>query len=154
MPSRSQLVGRTREIETLARLVGQARAGRGSVALIEGEPGIGKTRLLSEMLRSAGSLGFDVLLGTGEELERDRPFGPIAAALGLAPDAPDPRRAHIGRLLKPGHDIAGIWERGPTLRYQILDSILDLVEDLSALRPIALGLDDLQWSDASTLLVA
>jgi tetratricopeptide (TPR) repeat protein len=153
VPSRSQLVGRTLEIETLARLVGQARAGRGSVALIEGEPGIGKTRLLREMLRSAGSLGFDVLLGTGEELERDRPFGPIVAALGLAPDAPDPRRADIGRLLKPGHDVAGIWERGPALRYQVLDSILDLVEDLSALRPVAMGLDDLQWADASTLLV-
>jgi DNA-binding CsgD family transcriptional regulator/tetratricopeptide (TPR) repeat protein len=153
VPSRSQLVGRAWEMETLTRLVEQARGGRGSVAWIEGEPGIGKTRLLSEMLRSAGSLGFDVLLGTAEELERDRPFGSIAAALGLAPDAPDPRRADIARLLGPGHDVPGIWERGPALRYQVLDSILDLVEDLSATRPIALGLDDLQWADASTLLV-
>ncbi len=95
MPSRSQLVGRTREMETLTRLLEQARAGRGSAALIEGEPGIGKTRVLTEMLRSAGPLGCDVLLGTAEELERDRPFGPIAAALGLVPDARDPRRADI-----------------------------------------------------------
>jgi len=148
------LVGREREMQTLGRLVEQARAGRGSVALIEGEPGIGKTRLLREALRLAEARGFEVALGAGEELERDRPFGPIAAALGLAPEASDPRRAEIARLLRPGHDVAGAWERGPALRYEVLEAILDLVEDLSALRPIAVGLDDLQWADASTLLVA
>jgi len=123
------------------------------VALIEGEPGIGKSRLLGEVLDSARSLGFEVLLGAGEELERDRPFGPIVAALGLAPEASDPRRVDIARLLRPGYDVGEAWDRGPALRYQVLNSILDLVEDLSALRPIALGLDDLQWADASTLLV-
>jgi DNA-binding CsgD family transcriptional regulator len=153
MPSRSSLVGREREIETLYRLLEQARTGSGSVVLIAGEPGIGKTRLIRETLSLAEALGFAVLLGAGEELARDRPFGPVAAALGLASGASDPRRANIARLLKPGHDATGEWERGPALRYQVLDSILDLVEDLSAARPIALALDDLQWADASTLLV-
>jgi DNA-binding CsgD family transcriptional regulator len=147
-----ELVGRERELRTLGRLLERARAGRGSVALIEGEPGIGKTRLLSDTLSSAGALGLEVLVGTGQELERDRPFGPIAAALGLEVDASDPRRARIARLLRPG-DHADSWERGPALRYQVLDSILALVEDLSAARPVALGLDDLQWADPSTLLV-
>ena len=153
MPNRSPLVGRERELVTLGRLVEQAHAGRGAVALIEREPGIGKSRLLGEVLDSARSLGFEVLLGAGEELERDRPFGPIVAALGLAPEASDPRRVDIARLLRPGYDVGEAWDRGPALRYQVLNSILDLVEDLSALRPIALGLDDLQWADASTLLV-
>jgi DNA-binding CsgD family transcriptional regulator len=153
VPSRSPLVGRRREVETLGRLVEQARAGRGAVALIEGEPGIGKTHLLGEALVSARALGFDVSMGAGAELERDRPFGPIVGALGLVPGAFDPRRTAIAQALTPGHDLTGAWERGPALRYQVLDSILDLVEDLSMLRPIALGLDDLQWADVSTLLV-
>ena len=46
MPSRSPLVGREREMETLRRLLERALTGRGSVVLIEGEPGIGKTRLI------------------------------------------------------------------------------------------------------------
>jgi len=153
VPSRSPLVGREREVATLGRLLEQARAGRGSVALIEGEPGIGKTRLLGEMVGSAAALGFDVARGAGQELERDRPFSPIDAALGLVPQASDPRRMAIARLLRPGHDVGEAWERGPALRYQVLDSILDLVEDLSAIRPVAMGLDDLQWADASTMLV-
>lgn len=153
MPSRSSLVGREREIETLSRLLEQARSGSGSVVLIAGEPGIGKTRLIRETLNRAQALGFAVLLGAGEELARDRPFGPVAAALGLTSGASDPRRANIAQLLKPGPDATGMWERGPALRYQVLDSILDLVEDLSAARSVALALDDLQWADASTLLV-
>ncbi len=153
MPGRSKLVGRDWEIATLRRLVERARAGRGSVALIEGEPGIGKTRLLGEALRLAGELGFDVALGAGRELERDRPFGPVSEALGFAPEASDPRRAAIARLLRPVPDAAGAWERGPALRYQVLESILGLVEDLGATGPVALGLDDLQWADVSTLLV-
>jgi DNA-binding CsgD family transcriptional regulator/tetratricopeptide (TPR) repeat protein len=146
-------VGREREIETLHRLLEQARTGSGSVVLIEGEPGIGKTRLIRETLSLAEALGFVVLRGAGEELVRDRPFGPVRAALGLASGASDPRRANIARLLKPGPDATGVWERGPALRYQVLDSVLDLVEDLSAARPVALAFDDLQWADASTLLV-
>jgi DNA-binding CsgD family transcriptional regulator len=153
MPSRSSLVGRKHEIETLHRLLERARAGSGSVALVAGEPGIGKTRLIRETLSLAEALGFAVLRGAGEELARDRPFGPVAAALGLTSGASDPRRANIAQLLKPGPDATGVWERGPALRYQVLDSILDLVEDLSAARPVALALDDLQWADASTLLV-
>ena len=66
VPSRSPLVGREREVETLGRLLEQARAGRGAVALIEGEPGIGKTRLLAEMVGSAAALGFDVARGAGQ----------------------------------------------------------------------------------------
>jgi DNA-binding CsgD family transcriptional regulator len=153
MPSRSPLVGRERELQTLGRLLERALTGHGSLALIEGEPGIGKTRLLEETLKTARTRGFEVLVGTGEELERDRPFGPVVAALGLTLGASDERRAGIARLLRPDDDAAGAWERGPALRYQVLESILGLVEDLSAAGPVAIGLDDVQWADASTLLV-
>ena len=152
MRSRSPLVGRASEMESLGRLLDRARAGRGSVALIEGEPGIGKTRLLGEMLAEAGALGFVVLQGAAEEMEQDRPFGPIAEALSLRLDAGDPRRSAIARLMRPNGD-AEAREGGPVSRYQVLEAVVDLVEDLSATRPIALGLDDVHCADASTLLV-
>lgn len=152
MRSRSPLVGRAPEMESLGRLLDRARAGRGSVALIEGEPGIGKTRLLGEMLAEAGALGFVVLQGAAEEMEQDLPFGPIAEALSLRLDAGDPRRSAIARLMRPNGD-AEAREGGPVSRYQVLEAVVDLVEDLSATGPIALGLDDVHWADASTLLV-
>ena len=96
MRSLSPLVGRAPEMESLGRLLKKARAGRGSVALIEGEPGIGKTRLLGETLAEAGALGFVVIQGSAEEMEQDRPFGLIVEALSLRLDAEDPRR------IKPG----------------------------------------------------
>ena len=152
MRSRSPFVGRAPEMESLGRLLDKARAGRGSVALIEGEPGIGKTRLLGETLAEAGALGFVVLQGAAEEMEQDRPFGPIVEALSLRLDAGDPRRSAIARLMGPNGD-AETWEGGPVGRYQVLESVVDLVEDLAVTRPIALGLDDVHWADASTLLV-
>src|SRR5439155_2453104 len=150
--SRSPFVGRAPEMESLGRLLKKARAGRGSVALIEGEPGIGKTRLLGETLAEAGALGFVVIQGSAEEMEQDRPFGLIVEALSLRLDAEDPRRSRIARLMGPNGD-AETWDGGPVGRYQVLESVLDLIEDLATTRPIALGLDDVHWADASTLLV-
>jgi DNA-binding CsgD family transcriptional regulator/tetratricopeptide (TPR) repeat protein len=153
VPSRSPLVGREREMETLGRLLERARDGSGSVTLIEGESGIGKTRLLHETLGRAAELGFTSLSGAGEELTRDRPFGLLAAALGLARDASDPRRANVARLLMPGRLGRHTSLEGPARRYQVLESILVLLEELAADGPIVLALDDVQWADASTLLV-
>jgi len=150
---RVPLVDREVEVGTLLKLLEESRTGPGAIALIQGEPGIGKTRLLEEALSKAGSHGFSVFRGASEEWERDRPFGAIADALGLGPDASDPRRAEIGELLKRTHGAGGAAGQGPALRYVVLEAILGLVEDLSTERPIALAVDDLHWADASTLLV-
>ena len=139
-------------MESLGRLLVKARAGRGSVALIEGEPGIGKTRLLGETLAEARALGFVVMQGAAEEMEQDRPFGLIVDALSFRLDAADPRRSAIARLMGPNGD-AETRDGGPVGRYQVLEYVLDLVEDHAATQPIALALDDVHWADASTLLV-
>jgi predicted ATPase len=68
-------------------------AGHPAVILIEGEAGIGKTRLLDEVLADARGRGMQVAAGQAEELERTRPFGLMAGMFGCARDSPDPRRA-------------------------------------------------------------
>src|SRR5215471_2891122 len=59
-----------------------ARPSTGS--LLAGEAGIGKTRLLAEVLEDARGRGMQVAGGRAEELERTRPFGVLTAALGCA----------------------------------------------------------------------
>ena len=61
------LVGRDRELTTLARLLEGARRGHSGIALVAGEPGIGKTRLLLELARRARADKWHVLLGRAYE---------------------------------------------------------------------------------------
>src|SRR5262249_13677830 len=60
---------------------GDARTGRGGVVIIEGEAGIGKSRLLTEVVGKASRSGFRVLLGRCHESEQILPFGPWVEAL-------------------------------------------------------------------------
>jgi transcriptional regulator with XRE-family HTH domain len=75
------LVGRERELETLTQLMELVRAGQGAVALLAGEPGIGKTRLLHELAHRARSRGWQVLLGRAYEPTGLPPYLPIVEPL-------------------------------------------------------------------------
>jgi predicted ATPase len=77
------LYGRQAEISELGQALDRAASGHLAVVLIEGEPGIGKTRLLAEALDAARGRRLQVATAGAEELERSRPFGVIAEALGL-----------------------------------------------------------------------
>src|SRR4051794_13768788 len=77
----AELLEREDELQELARAVEHACGGRGSLVLIEGPPGIGKTRLL-EAARAEGRSGaLRVLSGRASELDRDFPFGVIRQLL-------------------------------------------------------------------------
>ena len=91
--------GRAAEIAVLGDAVDRVVSGRPAVVLIEGEAGIGKTRLLAGVLEDARGRGMQVAAGRAEELERTRPFGLVAAAFGCVRSSPDPRRAAIAALL-------------------------------------------------------
>jgi DNA-binding CsgD family transcriptional regulator/tetratricopeptide (TPR) repeat protein len=147
--------GREAEIKALGEALDRVAAGGPAIVLVEGEAGIGKTRLLAEALEDARGRGMRVAAGRAEELERTRPFGVLAAMFGCTRSSPDPRRAVIAGLLAA----PGAGEQGPItvtsdpgLRFRVVDAFTDLVEELALDGPLFLGLDDLQWADPSSLL--
>jgi DNA-binding CsgD family transcriptional regulator/tetratricopeptide (TPR) repeat protein len=151
------LVPRLRGREAEQRVLGEAldRVASGSLAvlLIEGEAGIGKTRLLKEGLAGAAARGMQVAAGGAEELERSRPFGLLAGAFGCVPASGDPRRAAIGALLSArgssGKSPVTVTS-DPGLQFRVVDAFGDLVEALALSGPVVIGLDDLQWADPSS----
>ena len=150
----SRLRGRTVELRTLVDALGRAAGGRPAIVVVEGEAGIGKSRLLAEALEAARSRGLQVVAGRGQDLERNRPFGLLADGFGCSRSSPDPRRAAIAALLAThgGDRGATTVSSDPALQFQAVDAFLDLVEALAPRGPLVLGLDDLQWADPSSLL--
>jgi class 3 adenylate cyclase/DNA-binding CsgD family transcriptional regulator len=144
----SSLVGRDAELARIAGALEAARAGKGSVIVLEGEGGIGKSRLADEAVSRATALGIRAFRGASHELERARPFGAAIEAFAIETGSPDPRRAEIAGMLREGAN-------GPAeLRFGVADAIADLVDELVVRTPGLLVLDDLHWADPSTLLVA
>jgi DNA-binding CsgD family transcriptional regulator len=148
------LRGRGPEAAALAEALDIVAAGRPALVLVEGEAGIGKTRLLEHALADARARGMQVARGRAEELEQTRPFGLVAAAFGCERPAADPRRAAIGDLLaSPVGDGGPVTVTSdPGLRFRVVDAFADLAEALALAGPLVIGVDDLQWADASSLL--
>lgn len=144
----SPLLGREPEWERLRTRLEAVRDGTASSCAIEGEAGIGKTRLLDEALSYAHRRGYAVLRGAAAELEATRPVGPLVDALDLRPDHPDPDRVAVAGLLA-ADDAAGLRD----LRYRLVDGILSVLERLAADRPTVMAVDDLHWADPTTVRV-
>jgi len=137
-------VGRAAELATLEGGLERAARGAGNLVLIGGEAGIGKSLLVQQTLDRAHGRGFQVLLGTAEELDR-RPFAVLAAAAGVDRHVTDSARTEINRLLT-GDDIGS-----PLLEFRIGETLLALVEDLCVRAPVALGVEDLHWADPASM---
>ena len=135
----------TRLHEALAR----ARSGERCVALVAGEAGIGKTRLLAEFAHTAHDVGAVVLYGRCEE-EPATPYQAFAEALAplAVPDvfAGSAGEFTAGRPGEPGSDPEAD-------RARMFDAVAELLEELAARRLLVLSLDDLHWADRSTLLL-
>ena len=151
MPS-GQLVGRERELERLRRILGVTASGSTATVLIEGEAGIGKTRLLEGLIEFARPAGTTVVRGEGHPLERTRPFGVLIDALGLRRASPDPRRAALGRLLIGEVSSEAGQFAVNQLQFRAIEEIIDVIEVASDGGPVLIVLDDLHWADSSTLL--
>jgi DNA-binding CsgD family transcriptional regulator/tetratricopeptide (TPR) repeat protein len=119
--------------------------------VIQGEAGIGKTRVVQTIVDDARGRGVDICYGQAHPFERTRPFGVVADALGLTRRSADPRRASIGTLLGGQGEGAPAPSNGD-LRYRIVEEIVDLVEMLCAQRPVLLVAEDIQWADSASLL--
>ncbi len=150
-----RLRGREAEIGKLGAALDRAAAGQLAIALIEGEAGIGKSRLLAEALAAGQHRGMQIATSRAEELERGRPFGVVADALGCVRSAADPRRAAVARLFaaQAGADQKPITVTSdPGLRFRAVDALTDLAEELALAGPLLIGVDDLHWADPASLL--
>ena len=169
------LVGRDREVSTLARLLEEARRGHGGVVLVAGEPGIGKTRLLLEFAQRARADDWHVLLGRAYDSEGMPPYLPFIEALhdylrtcrpdevranleGITPDVlrllPDIVRGLAPSLSGPGAQPPVRARRDPEgERYRLFESVCGVLFNIarSSSSGLLLCLDDLHWADPPTL---
>jgi DNA-binding CsgD family transcriptional regulator len=145
------LVGREAELGLAAAAVRQLSEGRASALAIEGEAGIGKTRLVQSIVDDARSHDVAVFCGQAHPFERTRPFGVVAAALDLSRRSPDPRRAAIGALLA-GQGAGAPARAAGDIQYRVVEEIVDLVETSCAERPVLLVAEDIHWADSASLL--
>ena len=150
------MVGRDGELGRLLSLLDDAEAGRSVVALVSGDAGVGKTRLIGEVTRLAAGRGFTVLSGQCAELGDSVPYLPLADALRGAAQSTGVRdalssRPALGRLLPEGGEgpIADS-DRSGLARQQMFGGVLGLLAELAAATPVLLVLEDLHWADAST----
>ncbi len=140
---------------------GPGRPGEPGFAIIAGEAGVGKTRLVDELSARAVQAGFTVLTGHCVELGAEGlPLAPLIDALralsrtlspGELAEVLGPARPGLGRLL-PELDPAGASEPAePGIQLaQLLELVLGLLGRLSGRQPLLLVLEDLHWADQST----
>jgi DNA-binding SARP family transcriptional activator/DNA-binding transcriptional ArsR family regulator len=165
-PGALPLVGRERERAILVALVERTIEGRGGLVLLEGEAGVGKTRLLQEVARDATWREVQVLWGRGRELAEMPPYGVLREALeaGMSPL----------RAEQLAQQVEGIWLREISLilprltewlpnlpphvslkpqeePQRLLEALTRTVPALGQIAPHLLILDDLQWADEATL---
>ena len=162
-PARQQgpLVGRAAERDALEQVLDAFNRGPPAAIELVGEPGIGKTRLLSELAARAELRGHLVLSGSASELERELPFSVFVHALDEYVESLDPNQfstldddvqaelAHVlpslsalaaGRAVAPQHE-----------RYRSHRAVRALLEHLSQTRPLVLLLDDFHWADSASV---
>jgi DNA-binding CsgD family transcriptional regulator/tetratricopeptide (TPR) repeat protein len=148
------LVGRDAELARLRGLLDEAGKGRAVAALVGGDAGVGKSRLVTEAATLATERGFTVLCGQCAEIGDSVPYLPFADALRTASpelEATVKARPVLARLLPDGGDgqrAEGDWA-GLT-RQQMFGAVLGLLAELAADKPVLLILEDLHWADAST----
>ncbi|HEU5386195.1 MAG TPA: BREX system ATP-binding domain-containing protein [Streptosporangiaceae bacterium] len=157
MPARAPwLRGRETETGVLREALDRVASGGQAIVLVEGEAGIGKTRLLEEVLADAAARGMQVAAARAEELEQARPFGLMTGAFGCVQGSGDPRRAAIAGLLSASGGRASggpvTVTSDPGLQFRVVDAFGDLVEALALSGPVVVGADDLQWADPSSLV--
>ncbi len=170
-PAEPTFVGRTAERAALLARLEQARSGRGGLAAILGEAGVGKTRLLAELARAAGWRGWQVIWASAPQVGDPAPYAPLAAALATA--LAGPRLAQIASVVQPlwlsmlagiipglrlpspyEGEGPGVRAEGPGVRAEISHdprwlpvAVGHVLAALAAIAPHLLILDDVQWAD-------
>jgi DNA-binding CsgD family transcriptional regulator len=132
--------GRDKELSVVAGRIAGARAGTGGVVVVEGPPGIGKSRLLAEAVSLAAAAGLRVARGEADEADQVAPLWCLLGALHFG--SPPLLTAERLMALDPR----------PDQRYWLLRELEALLEEAALQEPLLLVIDDVQWADAATLL--
>ena len=132
------LRGRDGELASLREHLARLRSGAGTCWLIEGGPGLGKTRLVEQAVSAAREAGFAVGHGVAEPGDAAVELAVLMNALFGGPEPLLDRSA-----LEDAH-------ASREQRYWLLQDIQTLLEKSAAAQPILICLDDLQWADSGT----
>ena len=156
----SLFIGREQERAALAERLDEVLEGSGGVVLLEGESGVGKTRLLAEVVEAARWRGMDVMWGRSSP-SGGRPFAPLADALksGIT----DLRRRQLDDSLEPvwREELENLLEPSDTAEVDIRhaddhvarmrESIARTFEGIAEVAPTLVVLEDVHWADDDTI---
>jgi len=158
----SALIGRSRELEELLSGVAAAKQGSGTVFVVSGQPGIGKSRLVDEVARRATAEGLGVAFGRSWESGGAPAYWPwiqvvreAARLHALSPDALSARSRTAAQLLPEWSD-----QGGPPLsvdpeqaRFRLLDGVTALLCELARKAPLLVAVEDAHAADNASLLL-
>jgi tetratricopeptide (TPR) repeat protein len=156
--------GRAMEMSRLLASLEQAATGRGGVVLLAGEPGIGKSHALRQLIERARAGSAIVLAGRCVEGAWVPPFHPFAEAIAGYAESADPQglRADLApalvRIAPQLSELLPGLDPPPALqpdeeRFRLLDAAAQFFAALSGRATVLLVLDDLHWADAGTALM-
>ena len=157
------LVGREAEFTRLVTAYHKIARGRAQVVILEGEAGIGKTRLATEFLGWVAAQGADILQGRAFEAGGRLPYQPLVEALRgrieqeNAPDdlLSDTWLAELSRLLPELRDrypdLVSPSTEEATAKTRLFEAVTRLGQALAERTPLVLFIDDIHWADAASL---
>jgi DNA-binding SARP family transcriptional activator len=155
----TRLIGRDAELASLRAALGAGWSHSAPIAVLVGEAGVGKTRLLDELAAHAIELGGRIVRGRAFESEQVLPFAVWVDALradgalvhGPAFDElPESWRAELSRLY-PGGGAASVSTPSPNNVARLFEAITGLLGRAAERTPLLVLLDDLQWADDLSL---
>ena len=165
----TDLVGRKEEMDLLRRRWASVKAGRGSVVLITGEAGIGKSRLLQAVRSEIATDATTHLQYQCSQFDIDKAFAPVIGQLEhsagfVFDDGPETRAAKLRSILVntddvvfdalmrlPGARSISDIEPDPELRRErVLESLMREIVLRSGMGPMLILVEDLHWVDPST----
>jgi DNA-binding CsgD family transcriptional regulator len=151
------LLERDRELERIGAALGAASDGGGSLTVVEGPAGIGKTRLSRAARQEADARGFLALAARGAELELGYPFGVVRQL--FEPTLRSAAAAERARLLDGAAELAlpavfpEAWSAGfePDPTFGVLHGLFWICANLAERQPLLLVIDDAQWCDEPSM---